>query len=583
MFSLVIPQCVGRGLIKSYEVENTVYQLCVRADSLMASGKWAEARVVLGQAAVYDPTSYSANVHLNLGKCYSAQKKVDQAAAEMKKALVFDPSRPDALYNIGSMYYDNKKYDQAVAYLTRYMNATNDAQSKAHAQKFIREIGAYSNLDKAQDAIEAENYPRAKKLLDKAASYDPSPYSSSVHSSLCFVLQHLGQPEQAIAEGQQALRLEPDDRQTMYSIGLACADACKFDEAIAWINRCTSLESDAARRQDYIQCSRGFAEDKKQYNDPGNKEPDYLKTTTEADGPSKWPRSKLPLKVAILPGAGVKGYRDSYPNLVKQSFDAWCKASGDKLDYKIINDPKTADIKIVWTTNALKANSMHPNTTPVGLTHIDYAESGIIEHATIEVRTVDPYHPEEDEKEGECAHTILHEVGHALGLIGHSKLIRDIMYFRSARQQNGMTARDKATLARLYSSYPALSFAPKAVPTNTPTVYLPPPAFVPPEAPDNSKLAPPMFLPPPLPDEDEKLAPPMFTPPPIKDADAKNTKSPPPPMFTPPALKSGPTKSAPRTTKSNPSKSAPGAKKSDPAKSKSDLVAPPFFSPPPVK
>jgi hypothetical protein len=178
----------------------------------------------------------------------------------------------------------------------------------------------------------------------------------------------------------------------------------------------------------------------------------------------------------------------------------------------------------------------------------------------VQISTVDPFHPDEAEKEGECAHTVLHEFGHALGL-GHSKLIKDVMYFRSDLRQKGLSNRDKATMAHLYAQYPSLQFTPKSTST-APPVYLPPPSFIPPEPPDTSKLAPPMFMPPPITD-DEKLTPPMFTPPPIGAPEKKKSVTPDvaPPMFTPPPL----------------SNSSKVKKKPEPTSN------PPFFTPPPAK
>jgi hypothetical protein len=53
----------------------------------------------------------------------------------------------------------------------------------------------------------------------------------------------------------------------------------------------------------------------------------------------------------------------------------------------------------------------------------------------------------------ELYETVLHEMGHALGLAGHSPYETDIMYFRGgwAAKTDGLSERDRATLRALYA------------------------------------------------------------------------------------------------------------------------------------
>src|SRR5438552_18608310 len=48
----------------------------------------------------------------------------------------------------------------------------------------------------------------------------------------------------------------------------------------------------------------------------------------------------------------------------------------------------------------------------------------------------------------------LHEIGHALGLNGHSTINRDVMFFsRSPTVSPAPTQRDSATICKLYGAY----------------------------------------------------------------------------------------------------------------------------------
>jgi tetratricopeptide (TPR) repeat protein len=560
--------CVATDLIKSVAVETQVYQLAVQGEGLLSAMQYAAARDVLLKAAAHDPTTYSRAVHRALSRCYKGLKQYDKAVAEAKKVLAIDPSYAAVWFDIGAAYYEAEKYDLSVDAMKKYLAMSTGESDRKLAQQWIKQAGSYGFMRKGRVALESDHYADAKKWLQKAAAYDPSPYTSVIHANLCYVLQQLGESGAAVEEGKRALALDPNDLQTTYSIGMAYSDMLRFDEAISWTNKYASMESDPARRKQAMAAVAAIEDDKEQYNNLNNKKADYLEVM-RADGEQvRWPKENIPLKVAIMPGSAVKGYRPSFNNLVKIALDDWCQASGSRIDYKLINDPDAADIRVVWTKDPMEVTLDHPNVQATGLTTVEKDGKGLARSAIVRVRTVDPFHTENDVDENKCGYVVLHEIGHALG-VGHSKFIRDVMYFRSARQQHALTTRDKATIVRLYDGYPVIGFVPKHVATPSgPTVPVAPPAFLPPEAPDDSKVVPPMFLPPPV--DDEKLTPPMFTPPPAADVEDKVAV----PMFTPPPLK---------TETTSGKKSPVSTKKVAPPASKPEKVTVPFFTPPPAK
>lgn len=552
------PPLSAKDLIKSVVVETQVYQDVLRAEGLIAGSQFGVARDILSKAAAQDPTTYSRAVHRDLSRCYRGLKQYDKAISEAKKALSFDPSYALLWYDIGAINYDAERYDDCINALNKFIAMTNDEGDRKLARDLIKQAGSYGYMRKGRIALDQDHYADAKKWLQKAATYDPSPYSGIVHSELCYVLRELGESGAAIEEGKRALSMGSADMQaqTTYSIAMAYSDMLRFDEAVTWMNKYLSLEPDAYRRKMAANTVAAIEDDREQYNNPNNKKADYMDVMRGSGEQVYWPKERIPLKVAIMPGTNVKGWKASFPNLVKVAMDTWCEASGKRIDYKLTNEPDEADIRVVWTKDPLDVTLDHPNVMATGLTNVDHVE-GKMRSAVVSVRTVDPFHPDDIVDENECAHVVLHEIGHALG-VGHSKFIRDVMYFRSARQQQALTPRDKATIARLYSGYPVIGFVPKQAPGAAPTVPVAPPAFLPPEAPDDSKVMPPMFVPPPL-EDNEKLMPPMFTPPPVNAQPAAV------PMFTPPPVKSA--SSAPKKT----------------APPKNDTVPIPLFTPPPAK
>src|SRR5579883_3473819 len=108
------PAEANKQLVKSYAIENSVYQLLTESARLRSQGNNERARDLLAQAAQQDPTSYSADVHLQLAQCHKALRAFDAAILEAKLAMKYDPSRSAALYIIGQCYYETKRTDEAL-------------------------------------------------------------------------------------------------------------------------------------------------------------------------------------------------------------------------------------------------------------------------------------------------------------------------------------------------------------------------------------------------------------------------------------------------------------------------------------
>jgi predicted Zn-dependent protease len=159
-----------------------------------------------------------------------------------------------------------------------------------------------------------------------------------------------------------------------------------------------------------------------------------------------WSETKLPLKVYIDPWYGAGGRE--YAVVFREALDEWMKVLDHRLTYKFVNSPFEANIICQWTMNCSDPN--HQGET--GLRYSDlHNGTANLERAAITIAVNSPQGPVSNQV---MKSTCLHEIGHALGLHGHSTNKNDIMYFAVSKfALSRLTPRDVNTINYLYSNY----------------------------------------------------------------------------------------------------------------------------------
>lgn len=199
------------------------------------------------------------------------------------------------------------------------------------------------------------------------------------------------------------------------------------------------------------------------------RENDYLDAVTER-GVYRWSPARLPVKVFVESGMDVPGYRPIDRILLLGAFNDWERASNNKLAWTLVSKPEDADIVCSWTNQpSVRGGALEAGNTVVCTWLNRLTGRGAIVSAHIKILTELGYNSFSD---SEMKRICLHEVGHALGLQGHSREYNDVMYpAATGKQLPFLTTRDIDTIRALYSSYDVLGPAIASEPTQAPPYW----------------------------------------------------------------------------------------------------------------
>jgi len=163
--------------------------------------------------------------------------------------------------------------------------------------------------------------------------------------------------------------------------------------------------------------------------------------------------STITLYVGSIPVS--EELKPGYQRTLEESLLLWEEASEGKVKFKKVNSPNDADIKLKWIYKLMHSN----RSRQIGEANLVRMEAGEF-HVEIVIFLRDFT----TMKLLECdtlQAAILHELGHALGLWGHSPNPGDVMFYSAAATKP--TEHDVATLRKVYATPPDTAFHQDAI------------------------------------------------------------------------------------------------------------------------
>jgi predicted Zn-dependent protease len=169
---------------------------------------------------------------------------------------------------------------------------------------------------------------------------------------------------------------------------------------------------------------------------------------------ARWQHSDMPLRIYIeRPSTLVVERPDVAFGIAHEAVEAWQDTAGGGVPrFVFLREAKDADIRIAWFHDR-----RFEGTVGLCTSNAEWQDEPMQgARVTLYSRILGKYLPED-----RLRHVAIHEVGHALGLHGHSPLEDDTMYPSvPATPLAEPSARDRQTLRRLYSQTPGQSYNP---------------------------------------------------------------------------------------------------------------------------
>lgn len=444
-------------------MSDEVRELCQKAEQAVNSGATATAFKLLDKAEKLDPTC--AEVHGYRGLAYQNSGKTQKAIEEYEKGLSLNPQMSFLLINIGNCYLNLNAPDKAAPYFQRFLAENPDSPDSARARQALAMAGGRksegnlrSTFEEGQAKLQQKRYQEAEGLFNQAIAMKPD--WAPAHFFLAYSLGSEGKHREAIAEFQKSLALDRTMSDAVLNIASNYQSMGDCNAAISWYERYLQENPSSPKTRDIrarIDGLRRQAQQAPSHGPAQSVEADnYLREAMAGGRRFRWNMRKMPLRVFIAPKVGIQYFPAEFDNVLVDAFSRWSKASGGAIQFRPVSDPREADVICSWTTDPArvieKGRAVEGGLTKLSAQASPSPTDADISRAEIVLLVNDGQgRPlSTDAMKIVC----LHEIGHALGINGHSSDNKDIMFFsESPSMWPSLTKRDVATIQLLYDGF----------------------------------------------------------------------------------------------------------------------------------
>lgn len=308
-------------------------------------------------------------------------------------------------------------------------------------QKVSLEVG--KQFIDALKLFDTSNYDEASKRIDALLAKDPG--IAGFHYLRGAIMEKRNRAADAYDEAKKAIKIDPSYPVPYTLLGNSSLLMGKLEEskqAFLTYLKLAPNESNSKQVRDIIkEIDKEMKTAQELYPSPPGT---YVGRIT-SNGVVHWANEKMPVKVYIAPGEGIPGYKPEYLAVLHKCFSEWEAAANGAVKFQFVNQSVGSHIEVIWTNDSTRL----VNPSEGGHTLFQASTRGIEHAETILLTQI----PGSRVNENSMHIVGLHEIGHALGINGHSDNSDDIMFLGfqldNATDRN-LSERDAKTLVALY-------------------------------------------------------------------------------------------------------------------------------------
>lgn len=305
-------------------------------------------------------------------------------------------------------------------------------------------------VNKAYELSNAGNNEQAIGILKQAESMDPT--SAPVHLDLSAAYMALKDYDDALHETSILLAMNPNDEKGYINYLAAAIGAGRMQDALRagqdYLNRFPNGQDRTTLTNEMVAVQHELdrrANARGVMPPPGA--PDNYLFYATPSGIRRWPPECMPLRVYINQGVKCKGFEPEFQTVLINSFLTWQNVTHGMMRFLPVDKARDANIECKWTDSADNVTLA----AEAGEAKIQISNNGIY-HVIITLLTRLPESPTEKLTPALLQQVSLHEIGHALGIEGHSDKAQDVMYCSTNPnvEHPQLTQRDINTLYLIY-------------------------------------------------------------------------------------------------------------------------------------